>query len=184
MLSAHDSLHRPERVVVAGVSGVGKSTLARRISDALDLPYTEIDGLYHGAGWIPRPQFFADVELFTREPAWITEWQYREARPLLSARADTLIWLDLPTRVAVWRVVRRTITRSRDRIELWNGNTEPGMWHAVANREGIIRWALQHQRTYRRTVPMAAQDHAHLQVVRLRSQREVDAWVAGPLTAC
>ena len=55
MLSAHDSLHRPERVVVAGVSGVGKSTLARRISDALDLPYTEIDGLYHGAGWIPRP---------------------------------------------------------------------------------------------------------------------------------
>ena len=69
MLSAHDSLHRPERVVVAGVSGVGKSTLAHRISDTLDLPNAEIDGLYHGAGWRPRPQFFADVDLFTREPA-------------------------------------------------------------------------------------------------------------------
>ena len=179
MLSAHDSLHRPARIVVAGVSGVGKSTLARRISAALDLPYTEIDGLYHGAGWIPRPQFLADVEIFTREAAWITEWQYRDARPLLSARADTLVWLDLPSRVAVSRVVRRTIIRSRRRVELWNGNTEPGMWHALADREGIIRWALKHQRTYRRTVPITAREHPQLQVVRLRSQREVDAWLAG-----
>jgi adenylate kinase family enzyme len=183
MLSAHDPLHRPARVVVAGVSGVGKSTLARRISAALDLPYTEIDGLYHGAGWIPRPQFLADVDIFTREAAWITEWQYRDARPLLSARADTLVWLDLPSPVALSRVVRRTIARSRKRVQLWNGNTEPGMWHAVVNREGIIRWALKHQRSYLRTVPIAAREHPHLQVVRLRSQHEVDEWLVGPLLA-
>ncbi len=183
MLSFRDPVHRPGRVVVAGVSGVGKSTLAQRIADALSLPYTEIDGLYHGAGWIPRPEFLAEVELFTREPAWITEWQYRDARPMLSARADTLVWLDLPSAVAVSRVVRRTISRSRTRLELWNGNTEPGMWHALVNREGIIRWALAHQRTYRRTVPIAAREHPHLQVVRLRSQREVEARLAGPLAA-
>jgi hypothetical protein len=184
MLSADDPLHRPSRVVVAGVTGVGKSTLARRISDSLDLPYTEIDGLYHGADWIPRPQFLADVELFTREPAWITEWQYRDARPVLSARADTLVWLDLPSPVAVSRVVRRTILRSRRRIQLWNGNTEPGLWHALTNSDGIIRWALRHQCTYRRTVPIAAKEYPQLQVVRLRSQREVDAWLSGPLRTC
>ncbi|MBG6107355.1 AAA family ATPase [Frigoribacterium sp. CG_9.8] len=181
MLSWRDPLRTPARVVVAGVSGVGKSTLARRIADARDLPYTEIDGLFHGAGWMPRPQFLADVDLLTQAPAWITEWQYRDARPLLSARADTLVWLDLPSPVALSRVLRRTIIRSRTRVELRNGNTEPGMWHAITNSEGIIRWALKHQRTYRRTVPITARDHPHLQVVRLRSQREVDAWLAGPL---
>ena len=45
MLCSRDPLDRPTRVVIAGVSGVGKSALARRISDALSLPYTEIDGL-------------------------------------------------------------------------------------------------------------------------------------------
>ncbi|MHC5795987.1 P-loop NTPase family protein [Lacisediminihabitans sp. FW035] len=183
MLSSRDPIRRPARVVVAGVSGVGKSTLARRISHALDLPYTEIDGLYHGAGWVPRPEFLVDVELFSREAEWITEWQYRDARPILSARADTLVWLDLPSPVAVWRVVSRTIHRSRTRVELWNGNTEPGLLHALTDPEGIIRWAVKHQRTYRRTVPAAAGQHPHLQVVRLRSQREVDAWLVGPLAS-
>ncbi len=181
MLAATDPLKRPERVAVAGVSGVGKSTLAGRISDVLDVPYTEIDGLYHGGGWIPRAGFLADVELFTREPAWTTEWQYREARPLISGRADTLVWLDLPAPVALTRVVRRTIIRARTKAELWNGNTEPGVWHALTDREGIIRWAVKHRRTYRRTVPAAAAAHPHLQVVRLRSQREVEAWLSGPL---
>ncbi|MES2095033.1 MAG: AAA family ATPase [Actinomycetota bacterium] len=181
MLSFRDPLSKPTRVAVAGVSGVGKSTLARRIADALGLPYTEIDGLYHGAGWVPRPEFLVEVELFTREPCWVTEWQYRDARPILSTRADTLVWLDLPSPVALSRVVRRTIHRSRTRVELWNGNTEPGMWHALVDREGIIRWALKHQRTYRRTVSIAEHEHPHLQVVRLRSQREVEAWLAGTL---
>lgn len=184
VLHSRDPLARPTRVVIAGVSGVGKSTLARRVSEALNLPYTEIDGLYHGAGWTPRAEFLADVELFTREPTWVTEWQYRDARPLLSARADTLVWLDLPSPIAVWRVVSRTITRSRRRLVLWNGNTEPGLWHAVMNREGIIRWALAHQRSYLRSVPITEREHPHLQVVRLRSQREVEAWLAGPLAAC
>ena len=184
VLHSRDPLARPTRVVIAGVSGVGKSTLARRVSEALNLPYTEIDGLYHGSGWTPLAEFLADVELFTREPTWVTEWQYRDARPLLSARADTLVWLDLPSPIAVWRVVSRTITRSRRRLVLWNGNTEPGLWHAVMNREGIIRWALAHQRSYLRSVPITEREHPHLQVVRLRSQREVEAWLAGPLAAC
>ena len=81
MLSLRDPVHHSMRVVVAGVSGVGKSTLTRRISDALDLP----------------------------------------------------------TPVAVSRVARRTIIRRRTQLELANGNTEPGMWHALVNREGIIR---------------------------------------------
>ena len=114
MLSFRDPVRRPARVVVAGVSGVGKSTLAGRISDALNLP----------------------------------------------------------SPIAVSRVVRRTITRSRTRLELWNGNTEPGLWHAVTNREGIIRWALTHQRRYRRTVPVAGAsapaDRAAAQPARCR----------------
>src|SRR5690606_20822603 len=36
------------RILVAGTSGAGKTTLAGRVSGALGLPYTELDSLYHG----------------------------------------------------------------------------------------------------------------------------------------
>ena len=48
-------------------------------------------------------------------------------------------------------------------------------------REETIRWTLAHLRSYRRSLPIAARENPHLQVVRLRSQREVEAWLGGPL---
>lgn len=83
MLSAADRLDPPpQRILVAGVAGSGKTTLARRISDATGIPHTEIDALRHGPYWVPRDTLAADVERFTRAASWITEWQYRELRPL------------------------------------------------------------------------------------------------------
>jgi adenylate kinase family enzyme len=38
-------------VLIAGTAGAGKSTLARRIAAALDIPHVEIDALFHGPQW-------------------------------------------------------------------------------------------------------------------------------------
>lgn len=181
MLSATHPLPapRPHRVLVAGVSGVGKSTLARRIADVWGLPYTEIDALYHGPNWMPRPSFDADVAALAAVPTWVTEWQYSSARPVLAARAELLVWLDLPFRVTLARVIRRTVRRARTGETLWNGNVEPGLWHAVTAPEGIVVWAIRTRGKYRREVPLLEAQHPHLAIVRLRSRREVDDWLRG-----
>ena len=183
MLGAHDPLPaRPRRVIVAGVSGVGKTTLAGRISDILDIPHTEIDGLFHGENWTPRESFLSDVRALVAGEAWVTEWQYSLARPLLAERADLLIWLDLPfLRVALPRVIRRTVRRRRRRQELWNGNVEPPLVTFFTNPEHIVRWAWSTRHTYRERVPRADAEHENLVVVRLRSQREVDTWLSSRL---
>ena len=65
VLGFRDSLQfRPKRVIVAGVSGTGKTTLAARIAPILGAPHTEIDGLYHGPNWTPREEFLRDVQAF------------------------------------------------------------------------------------------------------------------------
>lgn len=178
MLTATDPLpHRPRRVTVAGVSGSGKSTLARRIAEILDLPYIEIDGLFHGPGWTPRAEFVADVDAFSSAPGWVTEWQYDAARPVLAERADLLVWLDPPYPIVLQRVVRRTLRRRLRHEVLWHGNQEPPLRTFFTNDEHIVRWSISTRHLYDERIPVVAAQRPDLTIVRVGSTREVDRWL-------
>ena len=182
MLRAEDRLPaRPQRVLVAGATGAGKTTLAAAVARALGVPHVEIDALFHGPGWTPRTDFEADVRAFAARRAWVTEWQYTAVRPLLLERADLLVWLDLPRGQVLRQVVRRTLRRRLRRVELWNGNLEPPLWTIFTDPEHIVRWSWStHGRTGPR-VEQAQQVRPDLTVVRLSSRSEVRRWLDGPL---
>ena len=167
----------PTRIIVAGTSGSGKSTLARRIAEASGVPYVEIDALFHGHGWTPRPTFAADVDAFTRQPAWVTEWQYAAVQPMLAERADVMIWLDYPRSLVMTRVIRRTVGRRIRREELWNGNREAPLRAVFTDRDHIIRWAWRTHGDRAALVAEAARRNPGLAVVRLRRPRETERWL-------
>lgn len=167
------------RILVAGVTGAGKSTFCRRLAAASGLPYLELDALHHGPNWEPRAEFRAEVETFTAGSAWITEWQYaRKLGDLLESRADLAVWLDLPRRVSWWRLVRRTLSRRMRRTELWNGNVEPPLRYYVTRPEAsILRWEQRTHRTWRDRIPTVLAAHPALPIVRLRTPAEVERWL-------
>lgn len=179
MLRFSDPLEpRARRILVAGPSGVGKTALARRIEAAAGLPHTEIDALFHGPGWTVQPDFVERVDEFSAEPEWTTEWQYStQLGDLLETRADTLVWLDFPAVVHMSRLIRRTVRRRLRRERLWNGNVEPPLGTIFRDREHIIRWGWTSRPRIRARVTAAEREHPHLRVVRVRSQREADAWL-------
>ncbi|MFC4910026.1 hypothetical protein [Actinomadura gamaensis] len=165
-----------ERVLVSGISGAGKTTMARRLAARLGLPRHELDALHHGPNWQPRPSFRAEVELIAATDRWVTEDQYhRVLGELLAERADTYVWLDLPRRTVMFRVIRRSLVRALTRRELWNGNRE--RFRDWADPEHPIRWAWsRHAVRRRRTREMLAR-HPHLTVVHLTSARAARAWL-------
>ncbi|MHB8246481.1 MAG: P-loop NTPase family protein [Acidimicrobiales bacterium] len=178
LLAATDALpRRPHRVLVAGTSGAGKTSLAARLGQALELPHVEIDALFHGPGWTPRQSFTCEVETFSDQPSWVTEWQYDSVRALLAERADLLVWLDLPRARVMRQVIARTAVRRLRRQRLWNGNVEPPLWTIFTDREHIVRWAwTTHAKSAQRVAALAEQ-RPDLMIVRLRSWREVQQWL-------
>ncbi|TWP46266.1 AAA family ATPase [Lentzea tibetensis] len=182
LLGPADSLpHVPRRVLVAGNTGSGKSTLSQRVADQLGLRNVELDALFHGPQWTPRPEFAADVGRLVAEPRWVTQWQYKEVRPLLLAHADTLVWLDHSFGCVMTRLVVRTVRRRAARVELWNGNFESPLWTMFTDREHILRWGWKTFRRTRERIRRVVED-GQIVVVRLRGQREVEQWLAGPLS--
>ena len=89
-----------------------------------------------------------------------------------------MVWLDLPLGVAMWRVVRRTVSRRLRRTELWNGNREGPLWRIVVDREHIIRWAWTSRHEARRRITWIEAERPDLPIVRLRSARGVREWLA------
>ncbi|WP_448614449.1 hypothetical protein [Modestobacter sp. URMC 112] len=182
MLTAADPLGvRPRRVLVAGTSGAGKTTVAAAVAGVLGVRHVEIDALHHGPRWTPRPSFEDDVRRVAAEPAWVTEWQYRQVRAVLAGRADLVVWLDLPRATVMWQVVSRTVRRRVRRTELWNGNVEPPLRTFLTDRDHIVRWAWRTHAATRDRVLALARQRPGLPIVRLRSRREVRRWLAGPL---
>lgn len=165
-------------MLVAGRPGSGKTTLARVLAARLDLPHTELDALRHGPGWAPRPTFVAEVRALAAADRWVTEWQYDEARPLLAAGADLLVWLDLPVVVWLPQLLRRTLRRGWQREVLFGGNVEPPLRTLITDSEHIVRygWARRHEVAER--VVALQRERPSLEVVRLRSHAESRAWLA------
>jgi adenylate kinase family enzyme len=168
---------------VAGTTGAGKTTLAAAVSREVGIPHVELDGLFHGPGWVPRPEFESDVRAFTSTSAWVTEWQYRQVRALLAERADLMVWLDLGRARVMGQLTRRTIQRRVRGEVLWNGNLEPPLRTILTDPEHVMRWAWSsHPKTKPRV--LALQDsRPDLPVVHLTSRAQAEHWLTGPLRA-
>jgi adenylate kinase family enzyme len=115
-----------QRVLVVGTSGSGKSRLSRRLATRLDAPHVELDALRHQAGWVPMPaaEMRARVERLTAGDRWVVDGNYLDVQPVVLARADTVVWIDLPRWLVMTRLARRSLWRGVTRRELWNGNRE------------------------------------------------------------
>lgn len=168
--------------MVAGAVAAGKSTLARQVSTDWGLPYVEMDGLYHGANWEPRPTFRDDVMALAASDEWVTERQYTVARPVLAERADLLVFLDLPRWLVTLRVIRRTLRRARHRTELWNDLREPPLRTILSDPDHIIRWAIRTRGEHAPRVRALAERRPELPIVWLFSRRELKRWI-GTLAA-
>jgi adenylate kinase family enzyme len=172
-----------QRVSVVGNSGSGKSTVARELAAALGAPNLELDGVFHQPGWAPLPEdeFRRVVAAAAAGDRWVMDGNYSAVRPLVWARADTVVWLDLPRRTVMRQVVWRTLRRAVTRQELWNGNREPlRNFLTWAPEESVISWAWHNHAKYRDRYSAAAADPAyvHLRFVRLTSRRAIRRFLA------
>jgi adenylate kinase family enzyme len=163
--------------VIASASGNGKSTIGRRLADRLGVPFVELDALVHGPNWTETPdaELRRVVEPIVHSDGWVIDGTYpRKLGSLVLDSADTVVWLDLPVRIWLPRLLRRTARRVTGRESLWNGNRET-LWTAIGGPNSLIFYALRAHVRRRRTWPAAL---ARYPVTRLQTPADVERWIA------
>lgn len=122
-----------EKIMVIGISaGVGKSTFARKLGESLNLPVVHLDTLFWKPNWVEASleEFSEAQQEVVIQDQWIIEGNYSNTFDLRAAHADTMIYLELPLRVCLYRVVKRWLMNL--------GKTRPDM---TAGCEEKLDWA-------------------------------------------
>jgi adenylate kinase family enzyme len=163
--------------LIATASGCGKTTTGRALAERLGVPFHELDSLYHGPNWTPssREEMRAKVLPLVESDAWVIDGTYRGTiGDVVPDAADVVVWLDLPVRVWLPRLLRRTAGRVVRKEELWNGNRE--RWRdALHPRNSVVIYALRNYRTTRRTLE---RELTPFNVARLRTTRDVERFLS------
>lgn len=176
------------RVHVIGNSATGKSTLAKRLALALDADFVELDALNWLPDWVGLNDTDPDelerrFEHATRGDAWVVAGSYtRFAQRAFWPRLDTVVWLDLPVPLLVWRVLSRSWRRWRTKELLWGTNIER-FWPQLALWRGddsLVYWVISAQRGKRKGMRAAMGDPrwAHIRFIRLASVDEIETFAA------
>ncbi len=116
-----------QRIVILGCAGSGKSTLARRLGDRLNLRVVHLDALYWLPGWVESDlaSFRARVEDALDVDGWVCDGGYSRTYDLRFPFADTIVWLERPRWLCLWRVLRRSVSQlGRTRIDMAPGCPE------------------------------------------------------------
>ncbi len=173
------------RIHVIGNSSSGKSTLALRLSKRLGTPFVELDALNWEPNWVglnaTNPEELERrIRKATAGDGWIVAGSYsRFSQRTFWARVQTVIWLDLPAPLLLWRMLSRSWRRWRTNELLWGTNREH-FWRQfkVWEKQDSFVWWIVTQHTRKRHsmfACMADAQWAHIRFVRLTSTLEVEA---------
>lgn len=162
-----------QRVLVLGCSGAGKTTLARELAAITGLPLVHLDQHYWRPGWTEpdAETWTAQLSTLVAQPRWVMDGNYGGTLALRLSAADTAIFLDLPRRVCVGRILRRyLIKRGRTRSDMGPECPERLHW-------GFLAYVWRFQNEHRPRV-LEALRHFGGHLITLRSSAAVRAYLS------
>jgi adenylate kinase family enzyme len=164
-----------KRVLVIGSGGAGKSTLAVRLGEITGIEVIHLDKLYWRAGWVEpsKEEWRETVEGLLNKETWILDGNFGGTMDLRFDACDTVILLDLPSIICIYRVLKRRLKfRNTNRPEMTKGCNEQldikflnWIWNFPNRNRPAILEKLDCFRNEK-------------SILQLRSQREVDDFLA------
>ena len=99
----------PQRVLVIGCGGAGKSMFARAMGRRTSLPVVHLDQLYWQPGWVKTEstEWNRVVEEALSADCWIMDGNYGGTLARRFQACDAVVFLDLPR----WRCIARVLKR-------------------------------------------------------------------------
>ncbi len=144
-----------KKIAIIGPKGSGKTTLAHHLCSIVNVEVIHADAVLNQSGESVKTDSQGKncLESYLQQPAWIIEGNGDPTNPDFIyerrfAAADTIIWLDLPHNICVWRLLKR-LFQSQGRFGGFFLNNYPRNIQEYGFLQGLIQtWNYMKQERY------------------------------------
>ena len=168
------------KIMLIGSPGSGKSTFGKKLAQATGLPLFHLDALYWKPNWVetPREEWDSLLQKLVSEPQWIIDGNYGRTLDIRMQAADTIIWLQKPNWLCVWRAIKRQAGHfGKVRSDMGEGCVERFRWEFLRFLLFIWRFPKQSARNLEERIRKHAALDPGKKVVILRSDAETTAFL-------
>ena len=158
-----------ERILIIGCGGAGKSTLARKLGERLDIPVVHLDKLWWKPGWIEsdREEFDAKLAAELEKPRWIIDGNFDRTMPARIAKCDAVIYLDFSRFACLFGVLKRVITT--------HGKVRPDIGEGCPERLDLdfLKWVWYYNQNKRENNYRLLNEAEGIETIVLKNRRMV-----------
>ena len=157
-----------KKIIIIGAGGAGKSTLAHKLGQILNIEVFHLDALFWKPNWTPTPQ--EEWETMTKQllakNSWIIDGNFGSTMDLRIQEADTIIFLDYSTIRCLYGVIKRRIQ--------YHGKTRPDMGDKCPEKLDFefIKWIAKYRNKKSPKIIEKLNELEHKTVFHFRNPKE------------
>ena len=169
------------RINVIGTSGSGKTTFGKKLAEAINHPFYEMDAEFWGPDWYypTDEEFFPRIKKILDGENWVLDGNYTRTMGFKWERVQVVIWLNYSYPRTVYQAVSRALTRLVDQKELWPGTGNRENLKMLFSRNSIVWWTISryHGQTKRNARYLDSEEFSNIKFHRIRSPRQANQFL-------
>ena len=167
----------PCRILIYGVCGSGKTTLAKQLGELNGLPSHEVDNLTWDPGWVAVADDLQRerISSICAEDEWILDTAYGKWIDVPLERVQLIIGLDYSRGLTFWQLLKRTVVRSIDKKLICNGNVES--FRTMFSKDSILLWHYRSFARKRERLRKWQTSDTEFEVILFKNPRKLEFWM-------